>query len=930
MDSRTRLRLSLIGYFIVFLGMAVLSGWILDEPILKSIVPGFPSMKFNNSICFILLGISFVLLQKEADIYKISRFTVIPVLLLASVSLLQDMAGFNAGIDEFFIKDETARMTGKVAPGRMATTSSFNFILLSVSFLLIRSKSKIILRTVQNLLQIVIGISFIAMLGYLYNIPAFYKLSFLTSMALPTSIIFLMLATAACFMNPSVGILSLFLGNRIGNLMAKKLFPIMMLMIIALGFLGQKVYQQNLITVDFVIALLAVSFSLVGLFLISRTARNLNAVDKDRTAAEKEVIELNRSLENTIAKRTNELRQSLEQFREAFEHSAIGMALVSLEGKWLKVNPQVPKMLGYSKEELLQKTFQDITHPDDLATDLDLVKQVLEDKINTYQMEKRYLHKNGSIVWVLLNVSLLRDELGEPIHFISQIENISKRKQAEEEAKDLNLKMSAIFDSGSQVSIIGTDTSGIITYFSKGSETLLGYKASEVIGRHTPAIIHSEEEIKKRGKELSEMFGKRVEGFDVFVEYAKQGKFESREWTYIRKDKTSFPVQLVVTAIRKEGSEITGFLGIATDISERKKSEEKFKSLLESAPDAMVIVDQRGKIVIVNSQTISLFGFSREELEGQSVEMLIPQRFKLMHVGHRKGYFSNPLIRPMGEGRELLGIKKNGQEFSIEISLSPIETTEGKLVSAAIRDVTERIAAQKHLEEMAEDLTNRNRQLANFAHITSHNLRAPVSNLNSLLAIYNTVENEEDKKEIFEKFETVIHHLSATLNELVEALKIKENLDTERSELVFEKILKKTTEIMTAQIQESKATIEFDFSVPTILYNKGYLESIFQNLVGNAIKYRSPDRRPLIQIKSFIENDETVLTIADNGLGINLERHGNKIFGLHKTFHRHAEAKGVGLFITKTQVEAMGGKIIVESEVDKGSKFTIRFGNNND
>jgi PAS domain S-box-containing protein len=269
-----------------------------------------------------------------------------------------------------------------------------------------------------------------------------------------------------------------------------------------------------------------------------------------------------------------ELKISEEKFRGSFEYSAIGMALVLTNGQWLKVNKQVCQMLGYTENELLSKTFQDITHPDDLESDLLRLQSLLAGRINTYQMEKRYYHKNGSIIWVLLSVSLIKDTDGNPLYFVSQIEDISNRKKAEEELKKVNRELTAIFNSGIYVSIIGTNPTGTITHFSKGAENLLGYSADEMIGKQKPSLIHIEEEIIQRGKELSNLFGRPISGFDVFVEYAKQGKHESREWTYRRKDGTTFPVQLVVNAIKNEMGEITGYVGIATDLTEQKLIEE--------------------------------------------------------------------------------------------------------------------------------------------------------------------------------------------------------------------------------------------------------------------------------------------------------------------------------------------------------------------
>ena len=373
-----------------------------------------------------------------------------------------------------------------------------------------------------------------------------------------------------------------------------------------------------------------------------------------------------------------------------------------------------------------------------------------------------------------------------------------------------NQELTAIFNSG-PIAIIGTNPQGLINYINRGAEKMLQYKATELVGVHTPQILHLEEEVNNRGKEISQEYGKDIQGFEVFVAKAKVEKYEVRQWTYVRKDGTTFPVELIVNAIRNAKNEITGFLGVATDITERVQSKNKL-----------------------------------------------------------------------------------------------IET-------------------KTNLEILTEKLTAQNRQLASFAHITSHNLRSPVSNLNSLLFLYNMTETKEEKEELFEKFEIVIKHLTETLDTLVETLKVKQQVKKTET-IYFDKVFNKTKEMLAAQIMQSNANVVSDFSqVGSIDYNKFYLESIFLNLISNAIKYRSQDRKPNIIVKTSIEGGRTKLSIKDNGLGIDLKKHGHKLFGLNKTFHRHPEAKGLGLFMTKNQIEAMGGNIIAESEIDKGSNFIITF-----
>jgi len=279
-----------------------------------------------------------------------------------------------------------------------------------------------------------------------------------------------------------------------------------------------------------------------------------------------------------------QLQMSEAQFRGAFEASATGIAIVSLEGKWVKVNPAICNILGYSEEELILLTFQDITHPDDLNPDLALVKELLVGNRNHYQIEKRYKSKAGQYIWGLLSVSLVRDADGKPKHFVSQITDINTQRITQNKLEQTLNKLESILNASTQVSIISTDTKGVITSFNAGAENLLGYTSDEVLHKLTPQLIHLADEVIKRGEELSTQLGKKVEGFDVFIELPKVQKYETREWTYVRKDGTHFPVQLTVTAIR-DNDEITGYLGIAVNIEEINRVQREIQSLLDVTKD---------------------------------------------------------------------------------------------------------------------------------------------------------------------------------------------------------------------------------------------------------------------------------------------------------------------------------------------------------
>ncbi len=242
------------------------------------------------------------------------------------------------------------------------------------------------------------------------------------------------------------------------------------------------------------------------------------------------------------------------------------------------------------------------------------------------------------------------------------------------------------------------------------------------------------------------------------------------------------------------------------------------------------------------------------------------------------------------------------------------------------RDVSDIKKVESDLEILAKKLQNQNYQLLNYAHITSHNLRSPVSNLSSLLYLIEESKKAEDKEFLFKKFEQVIKNLSETLEELMNALIIQQDIDIPKLKLSFTETLKKIENTLIGQIMLNKAVITYNFTeVDHIEYPKAYLESIFLNLLSNAIKYRSEKRLPTIYFQTKRLGNQIILTVEDNGLGIDLIKNGDKLFGLNKVFHRHPESKGFGLFITKTQIESMNGQISAESKVDVGTTFKIIF-----
>jgi PAS domain S-box-containing protein len=280
---------------------------------------------------------------------------------------------------------------------------------------------------------------------------------------------------------------------------------------------------------------------------------------------------------------------------------------------------------------------------------------------------------------------------------------------------------------------------------------------------------------------------------------------------------------------------------------------------------------------------------------------------------------------------ETISYTKNNEEYWISFSMIPVYNEENQLSHwiSIQRDISEEKKREKEKEQLIRELTQNNKDLKQFSYITSHNLRAPLSNLTGLLHLIDEIpiENEE-LQEILNGFNKSTHLLNETINDLVKVIIIKDNPSIQKEDVSLTDVFENVFSQLSFQIESHKPIIKIDFEeVSVININKAYMESIMLNLLANSIKYKSENRKLKVTIKTSQVDDSIVLTFKDNGIGIDLERNRDKIFGLYQRFHNYPDSKGLGLYLVKSQVETMEGTISIESEVNKGTSFTLTFKN---
>jgi len=355
-------------------------------------------------------------------------------------------------------------------------------------------------------------------------------------------------------------------------------------------------------------------------------------------------------------------------------------------------------------------------------------------------------------------------------------------------------------------------------------------------------------------------------------------------------------------------------------------AEGKFRGLLESAPDGVVIVDQAGLMQIVNRQTEVLFGYPREELLGQPVEMLLPERFRERHVHHRVEYQGDPHTRPMGTGLELFGLRRDGSEFPLEISLSPMTSDNSDvLIIGNIRDITARKIADERLRAVAVDLARSNAELEQFAYIASHDLQEPlrmVASYTQLLARRYQGKLGPDADEFIAFAVDGARRMQELINDLLTYSRVGTR-GLELQAVDIGQVVDMVVSDLAASIAETDASVTHD-ALPTLRGDPIQLRQLFQNLIANGIKFHRRDVTPLVHVSAAQHGGTWTFRVADNGIGIE-PQYLERIFALFQRLHNRADypGTGIGLAICKKIVERHGGEIRVESEPGRGTTFVV-------
>jgi PAS domain S-box-containing protein len=905
-------------------GWLVIAGWLLDIMILKHVLPGLVSMKFNTALAFVLLGIGLLALVNESDRknQRVRQVCAAAILILGSLTLSEYLFNWNLGIDEWIVRD----MDSVSYPGRMSHITASNFVLLGIA--LLPSKRP---RVTQGITLWVMGVSSIALIGYIYGVESLYKINFYSSVAIHTTTNFFVLCVSILFAQSGKGFMEFVTDNSASGFLLRHLLPLAILIPILIGAIEMVGLHTGLYDLSFQTSLYALSSGIISVIITLWIARSLRQIDNARKQAVDALRVANEQLEHRVHERTAELEaanqflraesnrrdQAESSFRALLESAPDAMVIVDADGHIVLVNHQTEALFGYPRTELLGEMVE-ILMPEsyrikhfDHRTGYTNSPKVRSMGVGVELHSQR---KDGSSFPIEVSLSPIHTPQG--LLVASAIRDVSKRKEAEEKLRESEERLQTIFD-------------------------LLPVGAS---------LMNDDKQIIRMNLALEKIL-------DMKIDDLLMGKYRSRQ--YIHSDgtlmlPTEFPsertiveqqpiVDVEIGIIKENGSTIwtnvsaaslpgnQGVVTVTVDMTERKqaeatlqRSEELYRTFARNFPNgAVVLFDHDLRYLAVDGQGLADVGLSKETMEGKTVWEIFPPE-------------TTTAIEPFL--REALAGNASQHEVPFAdriyaVSYVPVKDESGTIQLGML--MTQDVTAMKHQQVILEEERNRaeqaNRLKSQFLATMSHELRTP---LNAIIGFSDVLlkgilgETTSIQREHIQDILSNGEHLLALINDILDLSKIEAGqFDLYVTNIDLRRLLEQMRQQLEPLADKKGLDLRthFDARIPSTVQGDALrIKQILINLVGNAIKFTE---QGFVDIRMDKSGDEDwTITISDSGIGIaeeSLAHLFQEFRQIDSSAKRRYEGSGLGLAIVQKLVTLMGGTVSVQSELGKGSVFSV-------
>jgi len=873
---------------VLLLGTAVLLSWWLDIPSLRGMVSGLNTIKANTALAFVLCGAALWLLHlppaARGWTRRTAQFCAGLVLVLASVTLAEYAFGWDLHLDQLLFRDTTP-INLSPYPGRMAPITTVTFVL-SAAALLLLDRGR--WRRLAVGLGLLIGlISSFALAGLLYSgsaVTELYLVKPYGGIGLLTLFGFAVVSLAILSYEPEQGPLALLVSDSTGGSLMRRLLPAAIVLPLVVGWAQLAGQQAGLFPPQFGSGLFALVTICLFIVLVWRNAQMLNRGDLERQQTEMA------------------LRESEDKFRYAFEYSAIGRSL-TMPGGELRLNRAFCDLLGYPQAELEGHKWQDVTHPDDVAATEAVVGSILAGERDTARFTKRYLHRNGSIIWADVTTTARRDAAARPLYLMTTVLDITEQKRLEQKLRDSEDYHRGLIEA-SVDGLITVDPQLAITDVNEAMCRLSGYTREELIGSAFDRYFTDP--------------GRAAAGVHLTLD---EGAVTNYELSLRPREGSERLVSFSAAIFKNQCQAVRGIFASARDITEHKQAEaalEQQAELLDLANDAIIVRDLAGVISFWNEGAAATYGWRREEALGQVthtwLQTVFPQsRQALDDALLSAGRWDGELTHTRRDGRPIVVASR--QVLVDRHGPAP-------LVLEINRDITQRKHSEEALARQAEDLRRSNAELEQFAYVASHDLQEPlrmVSSYLQLIAQRYQGRLDADADEFIGYAVDGANRMKQLIGDLLAYSRVGTR-GKQFSPTDCELALRQTLSNLQLAIEDSRACVTHT-PLPTVMADGAQMVQLFQNLVGNALKFHG-DQPPRVQVGAVARAGDWLFSVADNGIGLDMQ-YAERIFIIFQRLHGRTEfaGTGIGLAICKKIVERHGGHIWVESRPEHGATF---------
>jgi PAS domain S-box-containing protein len=622
---------------------------------------------------------------------------------------------------------------------------------------------------------------------------------------------------------------------------------------------------------------------------------------------------------------------SEERLRVTIQSLGDAVVATDEQGRITQLNPVAEELTGWTQADAVGRPLTDVlvmVNEESRRPALNPVERVLrEGTIAGLANHTLLISRHGREIPIDDSAAPVRTQQGRIAGAVMVFRDVSQRRLIERERAErerLSRELAEIVQS-SDDAILRMDLDGRITAWNRAAERMYGYEAGEAIGRSIRLIV-PEDRLPEEDDVLDRIRrGERVDHFETVRR---------------RKDGAVFPVSLTISPVRDADGAVVGASKTARDLSARRRADERFRLAVEAAPAAMLLVDETGTIVMANALAQDVLGYSREELVGQSIERLVPARYQREHAGFRAGFFADARQRPMGAGRELYGLRKDGSEVPVEIGLSPIDSSEGRFVLAAVTDISERRRVEREIEQRRTELLERERTARadleragrlkdEFVAVLSHELRTP---LNAVLGYAHLLGTGALSPERSRHALDAIQRNAQAQGRLVESLLdlsrvLAGTLELDLAPLDLAQIVDAAIDVVRPDVDARG--IALDVEMPSqrisLVGDANRLQQVFWNLLSNAVKFTPPHGR--IDVRVTTDDAHVRVTVADTGQGIGPEFLPHVFDRFRQEGGRRGKSPsglGLGLAVAREIVQAHGGTVLAYSDGEgRGSLFTV-------